>query len=200
MSKSFKEALKNRRSCYAITDKSPITDEQIKEILSFALLHVPSAFNSQSTRLVLLLGAQHKKLWETALKILKGITPQASFAKTEQKINGCFACGYGTVLFFEDTASVKALQDKFPTYKDNFPVWSEHTNAMHQLAIWTMLEDEGFGATLQHYNPLIDEEVRKIWNIDAGWKLRAQMPFGVKSAEPDPKQFGPLEPRLKIFK
>ena len=198
--RTFQEALKNRRTCYNISDKSPVTDGQIKEILSFALLHVPSAFNSQSTRLVLLLGAQHKKLWEITLNILKKITPPAAFAKTEQKINGSFSCGYGTVLFFEDTAVIKGLQDKFQTYKDNFPVWSEHTNAMHQLAVWTMLEDAGLGASLQHYNPLIDEEVKKTWNIDPNWKLRAEMPFGVKTAEPDPKDFGPLEPRLKIFK
>jgi len=197
---SFKEALKNRRSIYSIKGESPVSDGEIKEILSFALLNVPSAFNSQSTRLVLLLGAHNKKLWDITLNILKNIVPPAGFAKTEEKINGCFSCGYGTVLFFEDTAVVKGLQEKFPAYKDNFPVWSEHTNAMHQLAVWTMLEDAGLGATLQHYNPLIDEEVKKTWNIDAVWKLRAQMPFGAKTAEPGPKDFSPLEPRLKIFK
>jgi len=198
--RTFKEAVKNRRSCYNISRKSTISDEEIKEILSFALLNVPSAFNSQSTRLVLLLGENHAKLWDAALKTLKTVTPPAAFPKTEEKVKSCFACGYGTVLFFEDTAVVKALQDKFPTYKDNFPVWSEHTNAMQQFAIWTMLEDAGLGATLQHYNPLIDEEVKKIWNIDQAWKLRAQMPFGVKTKEPDPKDSAPLDPRLKIFK
>ena len=46
---------------------------------------------------------------------------------------------------------------------------------MHQLAVWTMLEDEGMGASLQHYNPLIDDEVRKVWNLSDDWKLIAQM-------------------------
>ena len=30
---------------------------------------------------------------------------------------------------------------------------------MLQLVVWTALEAEGLGATLQHYNPLIDDEV-----------------------------------------
>lgn len=36
---------------------------------------------------------------------------------------------------------------------------------MHQLVVWTALETEGLGATLQHYNPIIDDEVKNEWNI-----------------------------------
>ena len=79
--------------------------------------------------------------------------PAEVFGKTEEKIDGCFACGYGTILYFEDMAIVRSLQESFPTYKDNFPIWAEQTDAMHQLAVWTMLEDAGMGASLQHYNP-----------------------------------------------
>lgn len=53
-----------------------------------------------------------------------------------------FESGYGTVLYYEDQAVVRGLQEQFPAYADNFPVWSEHTNAMHQLTIWTALEEE----------------------------------------------------------
>ena len=64
MARDFKEALRHRRTYYHITNSSPISDEQIKEIIDFAVMNVPSAFNSQSTRIVLLLGKNHKKLWE----------------------------------------------------------------------------------------------------------------------------------------
>ena len=47
---------------------------------------------------------------------------------------------------------------------------------MHQFAIWTMLEDAGLGASLQHYNPLIDEKVQNEWKLNPNWKLIAQMP------------------------
>ena len=70
---------------------------------------------------------------------------------------------------------------------------------MHQLAVWTMLEDAGFGASLQHYNPLIDEAVRSAWSLDPEWELVAQMPFGAPSGDPGPKEFQPLEGRVLVF-
>ena len=162
-------------------------DEEVVHIIRTAVKNVPSAFNSQSTRIVLLLGDEHKKLWDIVKNTLKQrISPEA-FAKTEAKIDGCFAAGHGTVLYFEDTTVVKKLQDAFPSYSENFPTWSQHTSAMHQLAVWTMLEDAGLGASLQHYNPLIDDEVRRTWNLPESWMLIAEMPFGTPTAEPGEK-------------
>ena len=127
--------------------------------MSTVVRHVPSAFNSQSTRVVLLLGESHKKLWKIVKDALKKIVLNGdAFVKTEEKIDHSFACGYGTVLFFEDQKVVKGASGSFsPLSGENFPGWSLQTSAMHQLAMWTMLEDVGFGASLQHYNPLIDE-------------------------------------------
>ena len=98
-------------------------------------------------------GKAHEKLWNIVKNVLRKRVPAEVFGKTEEKIDGCFACGYGTILYFEDMAIVRSLQESFPTYKDNFPIWAEQTDAMHQLAVWTMLEDAGMGASLQHYNP-----------------------------------------------
>ena len=44
MAKNFKEAVKHRRSYYNITNSSPISDNEIKEIIDFAVTNVPSAF------------------------------------------------------------------------------------------------------------------------------------------------------------
>ncbi|ACC98570.1 putative oxidoreductase [Elusimicrobium minutum Pei191] len=196
----FKEAVKKRRSIYTISSDTTIKDKEIQEILEFALMHVPSAFNSQSTRIALLLGEHHAKFWNIVKDTIKKMVPQDAFKKTEEKIDSCFACGYGTILFFEDQTVVKGLQEQFAAYAENFPKWSEHTAGMHQFTVWTMLEDAGLGATLQHYNPIIDEAVYKEWNIDRNWVLKAQMPFGLKKAEAEPKEFLPIEKRLKIFK
>jgi len=200
MKKDLKKAIEDRRTHYAINSKSPLSDEQIKELIDFAVLHVPSAFNSQSTRVVLLLGTSHKKLWNIVKNTLKKIVSVEAFPETEAKIDNAFAAGYGTILFFEDMSVVEGLQSVFPSYKDNFPVWSQHTSAMHQFAIWTMLEEAGFGASLQHYNPIIDEEIARTWDIHPKWKLIAQMPFGTPTGEPAPKEFQPLENRVKVFK
>ena len=200
MARDFKEALRHRRTYYHITDSSPKSDEQIKEIIDFAVMNVPSAFNSQSTRIVLLLGKNHKRLWEITKETLKRLVSAEVFKGTDAKIDGSLAAGYGAILFFEDKTVVEQLQDSFPTYYDKFPVWAQQTSAMHQLAVWTMLEDAGFGVSLQHYNPLIDEEVRRTWELPASWHLIAEMPFGMPAGEPGDKEFKELSERVKVFK
>jgi uncharacterized protein len=46
---------------------------------------------------------------------------------------------------------------------------------------------------------LIDEEVKKEWNIPSNWKLIAQMPFGNPTAHPGEKEFQPVEDRVKFY-
>ncbi len=200
MERKFKEALLHRRSYYALSNKSLVSDEEIENIVKFAVKNIPSAFNSQSTRMVLLLGVQHVKLWNIVKDTLRKIVPAEAFKTTENKLDKSFASGYGTVLFFEERKVVEGLQKSFPTYQEKFPLWSQQTSAMHQLAVWTMLEDVGFGASLQHYNPLIDEAVLKEWQLPETWELIAQMPFGVPLQEPGAKEFNPIEERVRIFK
>ncbi|GHT61010.1 nitroreductase [Bacteroidia bacterium] len=198
MKTTLKEAIKHRRSYYSISNQSPVSDSEIQEILRFAVKNVPSAFNSQSTRVVLLLNEQHAKLWSIVGETLRKLVPAEAFPATEQKINS-FAAGYGTILFFEDQTVVNYLQENFPLYADNFVHWSEQTNAMHQFAVWTLLEDAGFGISLQHYNPLIDEEVKQTWKLSGNWRLMAQMPFGTPTQEPGEKSFEPVEGRVLVF-
>lgn len=200
MERNLKEALEHRRSYYALSNQTTLPDDNIEEILDFAALHIPSAFNSQSTRMVLLLKEHHQKLWQIVKETLQKTVPPPAFATTETKINKSFASGYGTVLFFEDRSVIENLQKAFPLYQDKFPEWSQQTSAMHQLAVWTMLEDAGFGASLQHYNPLIDKQVIKEWELPEYWNLIAQMPFGIPLAPPAKKEFKPLCERIKVFK
>jgi predicted oxidoreductase (fatty acid repression mutant protein) len=70
---------------------------------------------------------------------------------------------------------------------------------MHQFVIWTALEEEGLGVSLQHYNEVIEADVKKEWNIPDNWKLIAQMPFGKPTSSPDEKQYQPLDGRVKVF-
>lgn len=200
MTNSFKEAVKHRRSIYEISNHSMLSDEEIKQIVDFAVMYVPSAFNSQSTRIVLLLKENHTKLWELTKGILQQTIPGEMFKKTEEKIDRSFASGYGTVLFFEDWTVVENLQKTYPTYKDKFPVWAEQTSAMHQFVIWTLLEEAGLGASLQHYNPLIDQAVAEEWSLDPNWKLIAEMPFGAPLSQPGPKDISSLDNRVLLFK
>jgi len=198
-SAAFLKAIELRRSVYTISDKIPIPDEKVVEIVEAAIKHGPSSFNSQSTRAVVLFGEDHKALWDIVLSILKPIVPADEFPKTEGKVNGCFKAGHGTVLFWEDNAAVKAMQDMFPLYQDRFPEFAAHADAMAQFIVWTALANEGIGASLQHYNPLIDEKVREHFNLPVTWALVAQMPFGEPTAPAGEKTFKPLEDRVKVF-
>ena len=94
MERNLKEALRHRRSYYELAPQSPIDDVQIEEIVRFAVKHIPSAFNSQSARLVLLLHEHHKAFWELVKRTLQAIVPEKAFAATEKKIDGSFASGY----------------------------------------------------------------------------------------------------------
>ncbi len=195
----FLKALQERRSCYALSKASPVSGEALEALIRQAVKHTPSAFNMQSGRAVLLLGAHHDKLWQITLETLAAIVPQARFAATEQKIAG-FAAGHGTVLFFDDAAVTGAYAQQNPAYRDNFPVWAQQAAGMLQLAVWALLEEAGLGASLQHYNPLIDEAVKQAWQIPDSWQLLAQMPFGAPAGAPGEKTFEPLEKRVKVYR
>lgn len=64
--------------------------------------------------------------------------------------------------------------------------------------MWTALEEEGFGANLQHYNPLIDQQISATWNVPANWSLKAQLVFGKPTGTPREKDFKPLEERVFV--
>jgi len=159
---------------------------------------VPSSFNSQTTRVVLLVKEEHNKLWDIVKEVLKGVVPADAFPATEKKLE-MFKGGYGTVLFFESRSIVSSMQENFPTYADKFPTWATQSDGMHQYAIWTALEAEGLGANLQHYNPLIDAKVATTWNIPEDWVLNAQLVFGDVGQKAGEKKFGSVEERFLSF-
>jgi len=177
MSDNFIALAKQRRTIYALGKNLPVAEDVVVEIIKEAIRQAPSAFNSQSSRALILLGKEHEQFWELTREQLRKIVPEESFAATSQKVDG-FAAAAGSVLFFEDMDMVKGLQEQFAAYADNFPVWSEHSTGIAQYAVWLALAEKGIGANLQHYNPLVDADVQRTWNIPASWKLRGHMNFG----------------------
>ncbi|KAK3117866.1 putative nitroreductase [Teratosphaeriaceae sp. CCFEE 6253] len=200
-SMTFKDAVENRRSIYQLNKKSPVDDKKIEEIYRLAIHAVPSSFNSQSARIVVLLNADHDKFWDIVGGILKSMVPDEQWESTSKRVAG-FKAGYGTALFYEDPKPIKELQTKFAIYADYFPQWSEHTTAMHQYMLWTALEAEGFGCNLQHYNPIADQKVAAEWKIPLEWSLKAQLVFGglAEGAREGlaPRSGQPIEERLFV--
>ena len=195
---SFLDYIKQRRTIYAVGKNVALTPEQIESVIKEAVNHSPSAFNSQTSRIVTLFGESHLQFWNIVRETLRKIVPDAAFEGTNAKINS-FAAGYGTVLFYEDQDVVKSLQEQFALYADNFPVWSEHSSAIAQFAVWTALSEQNIGASLQHYNPIVDAEIAEVFDIPANWKLRAQLVFGSIEAPAGEKTFMAEADRFKTF-
>ena len=188
-----------RRSCYALNNSLSLTETQLTDLIKTAVKHAPSAFNSQSSRVLILLGEKHHAFWQLTENELKKIVPADNFAPTAQKI-AAFDKAHGTLLFFEDWTAVEKLQATYPAYKDTFPIWAYQANGMLEYLIWAALAEQGVGASLQHYNPLVDRAVQQKFNVPAAWKLVAQMPFGTVTEPPAAKEFLPLSSRVRLEK
>lgn len=195
---TFLDKIKNRRTIYAIGKNVALDRTKIEETIREAVKHSPSSFNSQSSRVVTLYGESHAKFWNLVREALRKIVPAESFAGTNTKIDS-FVAGVGTVLFYEDQAVIKNLQEQFELYADNFPVWSEHSTAIAQFATWTALSELGLGASLQHYNPIVDADAAQAFDIPSNWKLRAQLVFGSVEAPAGEKAFINDADRFKTF-
>lgn len=198
MNNTMIEAIGKRRSQYALGNALPLGNDAVDTLVREAVRLSPTSFNSQSSRAVILFGEEHLKLWSIVKETLRAIVPADSFASTEGKVDS-FAAGAGTVLFFEDQEPIAKLQESYPLYAENFPIWSEQSSGMAQLSVWTALADAGIGASLQHYNPLIDQKVIDTWGLPETWKLRAQMPFGSNEQPFGEKTFMDDAERFRTF-
>ena len=195
---TLQQAFDERRSIYALGNELPVEPQAIVNMAERVLLHTPSAFNSQSSRLVVLFGAEHQKLWDIAEEKLRAAVGDGDFSGTKQKLDG-FRAAAGTVLFYEDKNVTESLQEQFALYADRFPVWAQQTSAMHQYAMWTELRTLNVGANLQHYNPLVDEDAAKAYAIPDSWELVAQMPFGNIVEPAGEKTYQPVSERMKVL-
>lgn len=193
------ELFKTRRTQYALNNTLPVSQEAVVQLVQTAVREAPSSFNSQSSRVVILFGAAHQKLWnDLTVEALRPHVSAEQLATTAQKLAN-FAAGAGTVLFFEDRNVIEGLQEKFALYADKFPEFSAHSAGMAQFAVWTALAEAKIGASLQHYSPLVDDAVRTTWNLPESWVLNAQMPFGGHAGAIGEKSYMDDAQRFRVF-
>lgn len=189
---SIVDSLARRRSYYAIGKSLPVDEEYLIKQISDMVRLVPDAFDMRSQRVVLVLGDRQDELWDAIYDAFGGKVPR-------EKTDG-FRAGAGTALFFYDADVVKAMQDRFPRYADNFPLWALQSNGMLQLSVWCALRELGLGASLQHYNPVIDRVVRDLFNLPDSYVLLAQMPFGAIKEEPPVKGEEDISMRMRVMR
>ncbi|KAI3487058.1 hypothetical protein L1887_49094 [Cichorium endivia] len=206
--KSYLSLIATRRSTYTLAKEPSILNvDQIHSILSSVLEYSPSSFNCKSPRLVLLLGADHDEYWGTTIpnaltSIMKSHGAGEEAIKAATGRLAMFKPAFGTVVFFESSAVVEEQQKNMPQYKDNFPIWSEHATGIAQTNAWSALTNAGYGANLQHYANLGEQALKEKYNLPSDWKPKAELVFGAKTAEPQPKEYNAEEEnknRLHVF-
>ncbi len=186
------DSLRTRRSFYQIDKNIPLSYEEVSYLIEDITELVPDAFNMKSSRVVLAFGDKHNALWDQIYTCFDGKV-------SREKIDS-FKAGAGTILYFIDQEIVDGMKKEYPLFADQFDSWSEQASGMLQINIWTALTEEGFGANIQHYNPVIDKKVKELFDLPKNYKLMAQMPFGGILEKPDPKEKEDISKRVKIFK
>lgn len=186
------KSLEKRRTYYNINKELPVSEKEIEDKIKIVTELVPDAFNMKSARVVIVFNEKHDQLWDEIYNIFEGQVPR-------DKIDS-FKSGAGTVLFFYDLETINNMQVEFTTYADKFPIWANQANGMLQLSVWSMLRELNIGASLQHYNPIIDSKIKEMFGIPENYKLLAEMPFGGIVSEPDEKEKEDINKRVKIIK
>ena len=184
------EILEERRSHYDIKKELPVDEDLVVEFIKEATELVPDAFNMKSSRVIVAKGAKQDELWDNIYDVFGGKVPR-------EKIDS-FKNGSGTILYFYDQAVVDNMISQFETYADKFEGWANQAVGMLQLSIWMGLKELGIGASLQHYNPIIDDMVREMFDLPETYVLNAQMPYGGIGSHPGAKDKEDIAKRVRI--
>lgn len=182
------ELVKNRRSQYAIGNNTDLTNEEIAERITQIVRDVPTASNSQTTRIAIVFGEENVKLWDHILDVQKDVMPEEMWGMMSGVMEGAKG-GVGTIIFFEDLDAV----EKMPTSPARVEVYKQNNNANAQYATWLALTDLGLGGSLQHmnvgYEQGFDKSVKELLGLPERWEMQAQMPFGSIEGENEPKEY-----------
>lgn len=199
LSQSFIKAIEQRRTVYHLSNKQILPDPQLVQLVQQAVREAPSSFNVQSSRVVILLGKQHENYWRGIVpERLAAVAGEHAVEASKAKLEG-FAAGAGTILFFEDANLIKGQQEAYPTYADNFPVWSRQASGMAQVYTWTLLSLQGYGANLQHYGNITADKLKQVYNLPQSYELQAEMVFGYPETPASEKTYMPDEERVAVY-
>ncbi len=191
------DLISERRSFYALGKDVSVPKDDINLLVQSCVAQAPSAFNSQTSKAIILYDNSHNELWELLATKMQALLPPEAQAATLAKLAG-FKAAYATVLFYENTEIVAALEQNMPTYAHNMQPWSYQASGMLQFAVWVGLKELGLGANLQHYGELVEQELYELYNIEKKYKLISQMPFGNILQPADEKLINNLQERFSI--
>ncbi|CAO1634449.1 unnamed protein product [Parajaminaea phylloscopi] len=193
--------LANRRSVYALGKDSSkfLSNAELIRIVKEVVRQSPTTFNCQASRVVILLGKDHEDYWaKTVPEGMKADAVAEAQEKKSQRLPG-FQGAAGTVLFFEDQATLRGLQARNALCAPRVPEWSAHASGIAQANVWTTLEAAGLGANLQHYGNLSNNALIKQYDLPEDWRLHAELVFGEPLGAPREKTYIADEERFRVF-
>ena len=198
MSTSFVNLVKKRRSIYALGKNSKYSKQQIEDRIREVVQQVPTAFNSQTTRVVVLFDEANIKFWDHIYDVQKDVLEGETWDMMSGIITGA-KNGIGTVLFFEDKDEV----EKMPARGVRQEAYKQNNNANAQYAIWLALAEMDLGASLQHFNvgyeQGFDKGTKEMFNLPESYEMLAQMPFGSVEQEAGVKEHINTNVQVKVF-
>lgn len=192
----FIAIIKERKDIYKLSQESIISEERLIELIENCLIYSPTILDSKNSKIIILLKRKHIEFWQDlVLEELRKTTQKEKWSEVQENIEEIIN-SYGTILFFEDETILTAKDNK-----EQVSMWLEQSSAILQFCICCALEIEGLGVNLQHYNPIIDDKVKSIFNISKNWRLIAQMPFGKINQVPiKEKGDNNIRNSIKIYK
>ncbi|HLR92664.1 MAG TPA: nitroreductase family protein [Atopostipes sp.] len=183
------ELVKDRRTHYAIGNNTELSNEEIANRITEVVRDVPTAFNSQTTRVAVVFGEENVKLWDHILDVQKDVLQGEMWDMMSGVMEGAKG-GVGTVLFFED---LDAVENNMPVNGERAEVYKQNNNANAQYATWLAITELGLGGSLQHFNvgyeQGFDKSVKELLDLPERWELQAQMPFGSIEGEVTEKEY-----------
>lgn len=195
---TFVELVEKRRSIYALGTDSKYSKKEITDRIREVVKQVPSAFNSQTTRVVVLFDEANTKFWNHIYDVQKDVLKGEIWDMMSGIMTGA-KDGIGTVLFFEDMDAVKEM----PAQGVREEAYKQNNNANAQYAVWLALAEMDLGASLQHFNvgyeQGFDKVTKEMFNLPESYEMLAQMPFGSVEQQAGEKEHIDVDVQVKVF-
>jgi len=195
---TFVDLIEKRRSIYVLGTNSQYSKSEISDRIRKTLKQAPSAFNSQTSRAVVLFDEANDKFWDHIYDVQKDVLEGETWDLMSGIITGS-KDGIGTVLFFEDTDAVKEM----PAQGVRQEAYKQNNNANAQYAVWLALAEMDLGASLQHFNvgyeQGFDKGTKEMFNLPESYEMLAQMPFGSIEQEAGEKEHVDADVQVKVF-
>jgi predicted oxidoreductase (fatty acid repression mutant protein) len=176
--KKFIDVIKLRHSDYTLTNGTVIPDTKLVKFIKECIYYHPSAFNVQSTRIVLLFDGSCYKLWDHVLNSIPQNFPELLVNELK-----CCRSGHATLLFFDDEEVTENASKQYHMNLDDFKSWALQSMAMLQNVLWNGITYLGYGVNIQHFNRELEEYVRSKFNVPKQWKLLSQLNLGLISGK-----------------